>query len=214
MGNKKSSSPKMIEADNTAEKDLSKDLVNFFLDELKDILWAEKHLAKLFQKMRKAAIGDPLKDALAGYLDSVESHLEKLKHIFEILGETPREKRSELVAALAEEAKETIEHKRKESDIGDIRLISAAQKILHHKIASYGSLIQLAGTMGNEEVISIFQEALSGEKQTAELLNNFAESNTDRAPETKAGTTTPKDPEEQGATVYDSINLTGKHMKE
>jgi len=203
-----------MDVDPLAENNVSEGLVNFFLNELKDIFWAEKHLAKLFQKMQKAAAGNSLKITLADYVDSIESQFEKLKQIFEILGETPRGKGSELMTALAEEAKKVIEHTRKESDRNDAHIISAAQKIQNHKIASYDTLIQLAVTLGNDAVIPVLEEALSVEKQAIALLNNITESNIDPTGETKAGKTALKDSEEQAATVYDSINLTGKHTKE
>jgi ferritin-like metal-binding protein YciE len=214
MGNKKSSPPKMADEDPRAENDVSKGFVHSFLIELKDVFWAEKHLAKLFQKMRKAAGANSLKDALAGYLDNIESQLGRLTQIFKILGETPREKKSDLMAALAEEAKEAIEHKKREGDMRDVRIVSTAQKIQNHKIASYSALIQLAGTMGNEAVISLLEEALSNEQQATGLLNSIIESDIGAARETAADETTPKESEEHAAAVYDSINLTGKHTIE
>jgi len=213
MGNKESSSSKMMEEDQIAENDVSKDSVKFLLIEVQEVFWAEKHFAKLFPKMRKAAVGTMLQDALAGYLDKIESQLERLEQVFKILGEAPRAKRSELMAALAQEAKEVIGHKKKESDMRDVRIIAAAQKMQQHKVASYSSLIQLAGTMGNEDVISVLEEALSVEKQAVELMNNFNGGSTDPARETASDKTSQKDPEEPAATVYDSINLTGKHVK-
>ena len=58
----------------------------------------------------------------------------------------------------------------------DVGIIMAAQKVEHYEIATYGSLVQLAYTMGQDEIAGILQETLDEEKQTDENLTSIAES--------------------------------------
>lgn len=51
----------------------------------------------------------------------------------------------------------------------------AAQKIEHYEIASYGSLAQLAKTLGKDEIAEILESTLTEEKETDELLTGIAE---------------------------------------
>ena len=43
-------------------------LLSFFVDEVKDIYWAEKHLIKALPKMKKAATSPELQEAFEAHL--------------------------------------------------------------------------------------------------------------------------------------------------
>jgi ferritin-like metal-binding protein YciE len=55
-------------------------------------------------------------------------------------------------------------------------MIIAAQKVEHYEIAAYGSLVQLAKTMGQNEVANLLAQTLEEEKRTDQLLTQLAES--------------------------------------
>ncbi len=57
----------------------------------------------------------------------------------------------------------------------DAGIIMAAQKVEHYEIATYGGLVQLAKTMGNDEAAGILQTTLDEEKQTDQGLTEIAE---------------------------------------
>jgi len=50
-----------------------------------------------------------------------------------------------------------------------------SQKIEHYEIAAYGSLTQLAKTIGKNDVAEILATTLQEEKETDELLTGIAE---------------------------------------
>jgi ferritin-like metal-binding protein YciE len=56
----------------------------------------------------------------------------------------------------------------------DAALIIAAQKVEHYEIASYGSLVQLAKTIGLNEAVDLLQQTLDEEKETDVLLTELA----------------------------------------
>jgi ferritin-like metal-binding protein YciE len=58
----------------------------------------------------------------------------------------------------------------------DVGIIMAAQKVEHYEIAAYGSLTQLAKTIGLDDVADILAETLAEEKDTDVLLTQIAES--------------------------------------
>ena len=55
----------------------------FFVDELKDIYWAEKHLVTALPKMKKAATSPELAAAFEKHLGETKTHIETLEKIFE-----------------------------------------------------------------------------------------------------------------------------------
>lgn len=58
-----------------------------FLDELKDIYWAEKHLTKNLPKLAKGVTTEDLEEAFNNHLEETNEQVVKLERIFEILGE-------------------------------------------------------------------------------------------------------------------------------
>jgi len=71
----------------SAPKGKSTSLQDFFVDELKDIYWAEKHLVKVLPKMHKAATTDDLKKAISEHLSQTETHVSRLENVFELMGQ-------------------------------------------------------------------------------------------------------------------------------
>src|SRR6266850_2329563 len=61
-------------SDNEAARNDSR-LKEFFIDELKDIYWAEKHLLKAIPKMQKASTSNKLQQAFADHLETTKEHV-------------------------------------------------------------------------------------------------------------------------------------------
>ena len=57
----------------------------------------------------------------------------------------------------------------------DAALIIAAQKVEHYEIASYGGMVQLAITMGWQQIADILDKTLEEEEDTDQLLTDIAE---------------------------------------
>jgi ferritin-like metal-binding protein YciE len=74
------------------------------------------------------------------------------------------------------EAQGLMEDLPKGTMVRDAGLIIASQKVEHYEIAAYGSLVQLAKTMGKSEVAELLAQTLQEEKRTDELLTQLAES--------------------------------------
>jgi ferritin-like metal-binding protein YciE len=152
-------------------------LQELFLDELRDIYWAEKHLVKGLAKMEKAATSDELATAFADHLAVTQEQVSKLEQVFEMLGEKPRGKKCEAMEGLVKESESVVEDTEEGTSTRDAGLIISAQKVEHYEIAAYGGLATLAKTLGKEDVASILGEILEEEKEADELLTNIAESN-------------------------------------
>jgi ferritin-like metal-binding protein YciE len=160
---------------NTAQKSDEKTMLNeLFMDELKDIYWAEKHLTKALPKMSKAATSQELSSAFQNHLTQTERQIERIEQVFELLDTAPRAKKCDAMEGLVKEAQSLLEELPKGTMVRDAGLIIAAQKVEHYEIAAYGSLVQLAKTMGENEVADILFQTLEEEKQTDQLLTELA----------------------------------------
>jgi ferritin-like metal-binding protein YciE len=149
-------------------------LKELFIEELRDIYWAEKHLTKALPKMSKAATSEELANAFDEHLAQTEEHVERVEKVFEMLDMTARAKKCEAMEGLVMEAQQVIEELPKGSAVIDAGLIIAGQKVEHYEIAAYGSLVQLAKTMGENDVAELLQQTLDEEKQTDQLLTELA----------------------------------------
>ena len=158
-------------------------LETFFIDSLKDIYWAEKHLMKALPKMEKAATTDELKEAINEHLAQTEEHVRRLEQVFEMLDRKPQAKRCEAMEGLIKEGESIVEETEDGSMTRDAAIIIASQKIEHYEIATYGGLVQLARTMGQEDIAGILEETLEEEKQTDLNLTEIAENSINWAAE-------------------------------
>ncbi len=151
-------------------------LNELFIDELKDIYWAEKHLVTALNKMAKAATSDELRSAIQNHLSETENHVTRLENVFETINEKAAAKKCEAMAGLIKEGEEIIADTEKGTFTRDAGIISAGQKIEHYEIASYGTLKTLASTLGYNEAAELLATTLEEEKNADNMLTQIAES--------------------------------------
>src|SRR5262245_47977714 len=120
------------------EKDSRTLLEELFLDQLRDIYWAEKHLVKALGKMQKAATAEELAGAFADHLSATEEHVTRLEQVFEMMNQPARAKKCEAMEGLIKEGDDIIKETDKDTATRDAGLIMAAQKVEHYEIATYG----------------------------------------------------------------------------
>ncbi|MDN3550761.1 ferritin-like domain-containing protein [Mucilaginibacter aquaedulcis] len=150
-------------------------LNELFIDELKDIYWAEKHLAKALPKMAKAATSNELRSAIDNHLTETENHITRLESAFESIGKKAVAVKCEAMAGLIKEGDEIVAETEKGSITRDAGIISAAQKIEHYEIASYGTLKTLASVLGYNEAAELLDSTLQEEKNADSTLTQIAE---------------------------------------
>ncbi|TDG36988.1 ferritin-like domain-containing protein [Pedobacter changchengzhani] len=146
----------------------------FFVDELKDIYWAENHLVKALPKMEKAATSKELANAFKKHTKETETHIATLEKVFELLGEKAVAKKCDAMAGLLAEATSIIEDTEKGTMVRDAGLILAAQKVEHYEIATYGTLRTFADNMGHTDVSDLLTQTLENEKATDVALTEIA----------------------------------------
>ena len=155
--------------------DESSSLKEFFIDSLKDIYWAEKHLAKALPKMAKKATSDELKSALQNHLVETQNQIIKLEQVFAILDEKAQVKKCEAMEGLLKEAESIISETEDGTMTRDVGIIAAAQKVEHYEIASYGTIRTLSDVLGLPEASELLNQILEEEKKTDLLLTQIAE---------------------------------------
>lgn len=152
-----------------------KSLQDLFLDELKDMYNAETQITRALPKMAKKANSEELKDALEAHLTETQNQIERLEKVFKEIDETVKGKTCNGIKGIIEEGTEIMDET-SEDGARDAGIISAAQKVEHYEIASYGTLITFAKTLGFNKAADLLNETLEEEKKADVKLSKIATS--------------------------------------
>lgn len=152
-------------------------LREFFIDQLKDIYWAEKKLVKTLPKLEEAATTEALKNAFRNHLEQTREHVRRVENVFDIINEEADSTKCPAMAGIADEGSDIIDETEENTAQRDVGLIFAGQKAEHYEIATYGGLITLAKVLGYSDAASVLHQTLEEEKEADELLTQIAENN-------------------------------------
>jgi ferritin-like metal-binding protein YciE len=145
-------------------------LKELLVDEMKDLLNAEKQLVDTLPAVADAAHNPKLKETIQKHLQQTRGHVERLNSAFDLLGEKPQAKTCKAMTGLLAEGKERIQELRDKDQIeSDLGLITACQKAEHYEISAYGTLRTLARQIGELEVATLLSQTL-GEEESADFL--------------------------------------------
>jgi ferritin-like metal-binding protein YciE len=143
------------------------------IDELKDLLFAEKQLVKALPKMANAASNADLKAGFTGHLAQTRIHVERLTDALGMLGASASVKTCQAMLGLVAEGGEAIETNGPDA-VRDANLIGAAVRVEHYEIAAYGTARAFAKALGEEKVADLLQETLDEEGETNKKLVKIA----------------------------------------
>ncbi len=152
---------------------IAKGLRDLFENELKDVLWAEKALIKAFPKMIKNAQSPDLINSISEHLDITIGQVSRLEKVFALISTRAVPKKCEAMYGLIRESEEIIENT-EEGLVRDAGIISAARKIEHYEIASYGTLCVYAEALGEIEAVVLLKQTLDEEKEAERELTSIA----------------------------------------
>jgi Mn-containing catalase len=150
-------------------------LNEMLLDELRDILHAEKHLTKALPRMAQAARFDRLRECFEEHLVETEAQIERINECFSLLGESARAKPCKGMMGLVEEGQEVMkEGEEKEDAFADLTLIGAV--VEHYEISGYTTAKNLAQQLRHSAVVALLAKSLAEEENADMLLNQISRS--------------------------------------
>ena len=151
-------------------------LRDLFVEQLRDIYWAERKLVKALEKMRDKASSPRLKQAFDMHREQTKGHVIRLEEVLSSIDEPADTAKCPAMSGIIEEANDIIDDTDEFSAQRDAGLVIAAQKAEHYEIATYGSLAQLAEVMGFLEAKDLLGQTLQEEKAADLLLTEIAKS--------------------------------------
>ena len=143
------------------------------INELTDLLNAEEQLVDALPKMAERTSSPKLRAAFERHLTETRIHAERLAEALKLLGEPAAGRTCEAMKGLLGEGHELMES----GDSGsllDAMLITAAQKVEHYEIASYGTVRTYAEVLGERGVARLLAQTLKEEKAADKKLSDIA----------------------------------------
>ncbi len=150
-------------------------LKKLFLDELEDMLSAENQIIKSLPKLIKLANSADLKKGLTSHLKETEQQVKRIEEIFSILGVSSKEKHCKGMEGILKEGDEMVKGKTP-SFLLDATIISAAQKVEHYEIASYGTLRSFAKHLDlDSSIVDLLTASLDEEGEADKSMSKIAD---------------------------------------
>jgi ferritin-like metal-binding protein YciE len=137
------------------------------------LLNAEQQLIEALPKMAERASSRELRAAFRSHLAETRQHVRRVTQALKQLGEEASGKTCEAMKGLLEEGQELMDG----SDTGALRdamMITAAQKVEHYEIATYGTVRTYAQVVGQRGVAQLLQQTLKEEHAADRKLTKIA----------------------------------------
>jgi ferritin-like metal-binding protein YciE len=154
-------------------------LRDHLVEELNDLLNAEQQLIEALPQMAERASSRELRTAFRGHLAETRQHEKRVARALKQLGEKADGKTCEAMKGLLKEGQELMD----EADTGALRdamMITAAQKVEHYEIATYGTVRTYAQVLGQKGVAQLLVQNLKEEKAADKKLTRIAEGSVNR----------------------------------
>lgn len=168
-------SPSMhVERSERADVDVLQELL---IEQLQDILHAEKQLVKALPKMVKAARSAKLQQMFEVHLEETQAQVERLNECFNLMGVPAKAKPCKGMMGLLEEGQEIMKEGEKKDEVSaDLALIGAARKVEHYEMSGYVSARNLAQQLHLSAIVQLLNKSLGEEESTDQLLDQVARS--------------------------------------
>ena len=154
-------------------------LRDHLVEELNDLLNAEEQLIEALPEMAQRSTSRELRTAFRSHLAETRQHKKRVTQALKQLGERASGKTCEAMEGLLTEGQELMEG----SDAGSLRdamMITAAQKVEHYEIATYGTVRTYARVIGERGVARLLEQTLKEEHAADKKLTRIAEGSVNR----------------------------------
>ncbi|MBX4200944.1 DUF892 family protein [Candidatus Parcubacteria bacterium] len=148
-------------------------LYDLFVMKLQALLDIENVLTKALVKMAKKAHDHQLQMAFKEHLQETHVHTERIKEIFELLGEKAKKLPVDAIRGLVSDADWIIKHVKNPAAL-DASLIASAHYVEHYEMAGYSTAVEWARLMGHVQVANLLEQTLNEEKMANEKLRDLA----------------------------------------
>jgi ferritin-like metal-binding protein YciE len=145
------------------------------VNELKAMLYVERKLAdEVLPELADQTSNGEFEQSIRHHLEETKQHVANLERAFELLGEEAKPDKSHAIDGLVAQHDKVV--KNIESDqVRDVFNAGAAAKTEHLEISAYESMIATAGSLGEDELVSLLEENLDREKDALKTVTKVSQ---------------------------------------
>ena len=145
------------------------------IHELRDMLYAEKQIAKMLPKLARESSDPELSAGFEHHLEETKQQIENLEQVFERLGERARGSKCQGIEGLVAEHDEFMSSSNPSPELCDMFLTGAGARTEHYEIAGYTGLVTMARGLGETECAKLLEQNLQQEQQTLSKIETISE---------------------------------------
>lgn len=147
-------------------------LEGLYVAELQELYSAESQLSQLLQHLANAVEHTGLQHHFIGYATELRSRSEDLGRILGSHGYNPRQHPDQAMRALINETRKMAHVCG--ANVRDAALVASVQRIIHYKVAGYGTVAAYAKTLGRIEDAARFAECAERDEAIDAELTDLA----------------------------------------
>lgn len=139
------------------------EMQEMMVDQLRDAISAEKQAIQGMRRMQRKTTDQQLRAGIEAHVAQSELQAERVQQVLEMIGGGKGRKVCQGMRGLVEEAQEELgEHDK--GPLLDLVIVAALQRVEHYEIAAYGTMAELAGSLGQNEAAQMLAQILEEEK--------------------------------------------------
>ncbi|MBP1225666.1 ferritin-like domain-containing protein [Flavobacterium sp. 1355] len=148
-------------------------LRRLFINQLREMIWAERALTKTIPKIVDNIASPNLIAIMKDHALITSQQIERLERGFELIGVSTRGKKCVVLEALIKECKDTLKYTQ-HGPLRDAAIIAVVQKIEHYAMAAYGTLTFFGKALGENALADALNKTLIEEKEADAFLSEAA----------------------------------------
>ena len=152
---------------------------DLYLAELQELASAEREFIASVQRIAPMASHQRLKNALVRHCEEAEVQKQNVESILRRHNADPAAHTDQAMQALVREGDKMLSMLRGDQ-VRDAGLVASIQKLLHYRIAAYGTAAALAGQLDYRDDQDMLHQSLEREKKADKLLTQLAKSELNR----------------------------------
>lgn len=148
---------------------------DLLVNELKAMLYVERKLAdEVLPELGDQISNGKFEQSIRHHLEETKQHAANLERAFELLGEEARPDKSHAIDGLVAQHDKVV--KNIDSDqVRDLFNAGAAAKTEHLEISAYEGMIMTAGSLGEDELVTLLEENLDQEKDALKTVTKISQ---------------------------------------
>jgi ferritin-like metal-binding protein YciE len=137
-----------------------------FLHHLQSVLFVEETLVNEVLPELLGNVSNPdLKEDIEHHLEETRQHVQNVREVFQMLGESPTSSQSEVLNGLGKDYHEGLHKIQGDSALKDLFHTGVIAKNEHVEIAAYNGLIEMAKELDEDEIANLLNENLDQEEE-------------------------------------------------